>query len=179
MRATGIVRRIDELGRVVIPKEIRRNLRIREGEPLEIFTETDGKVVFRKYSPIGEISEFASHYTEAIYKAAGIPVVVCDIESVIAVSGISKKDFLEQRISSEVAGLIEKRQPRRIDSDHDVKIIADNESGKLSYFAPIIGEGNILGAIMSVRDENKKKDADTEKSLIDTAAYFLSRQMEV
>ena len=68
MRATGIVRRIDDLGRVVIPKEIRRTMRIREGDPLEIFTDRDGSVILRKYSPIGEIGEFAQEYAEAMHK---------------------------------------------------------------------------------------------------------------
>ncbi|MBO7253754.1 MAG: AbrB/MazE/SpoVT family DNA-binding domain-containing protein, partial [Clostridia bacterium] len=110
MKATGIVRRIDELGRVVIPKEIRRTLRLRDGEPMEIFTGKDGEVVFKKYSPVGDVGEFSAHYAEAINKSSGIPVVICDKDSVIAVSGASKRDLLEKPISTSVSRLLEKRQ---------------------------------------------------------------------
>ena len=94
MKATGIVRRIDDLGRVVIPKEIRRTMRIREGDPLEIYTDNDGEVIFKKYSPIGELSGFAGVYAEVLHKTGGAPVVVCDRDHVVAVSGIPKKELL-------------------------------------------------------------------------------------
>ena len=102
MKATGIVRRIDDLGRVVIPKEIRRTMRIREGDPLEIFTASDGEVIFKKYSPIGELSEFADQYAEVLCRATDLPVIITDRDHVISVSGISKKEYLERRISSEL-----------------------------------------------------------------------------
>ena len=99
MKATGIVRRIDDLGRVVIPKEIRRTLRIREGDPLEIFTNTDGGVIFRKYSPVGELSSFAEQYAEVLSKTANVPVLICDSDHVVAAAGVSKKEFLERRVT--------------------------------------------------------------------------------
>ena len=99
MKATGIVRRIDDLGRVVIPKEIRRTMRIREGDPLEIYTDNDGEVIFKKYSPIGDLSGFAGIYAEVLHKTGGSPVVVCDRDHVVAVSGIPKKELLERRVS--------------------------------------------------------------------------------
>ena len=91
MKATGIVRRIDDLGRVVIPKEIRRTMRIREGDPLEIYTNAGGEVIFKKYSPIGEMGEFAEQYAESLYKTSGLPVVISDRESIIACAGVPKK----------------------------------------------------------------------------------------
>lgn len=91
MKATGIVRRIDDLGRVVIPKEIRRTLRIREGDALEIFTDAQGGVIFKKYSPVGEMSTFAGQYAEVLNKVTNRPVVMCDRDHVIAVAGVSKK----------------------------------------------------------------------------------------
>lgn len=109
MKATGIVRRIDDLGRVVIPKEIRRTMRIREGDPLEIFTASDGEVIFKKYSPIGELSEFADQYAEVLCRATDLPVIITDRDHVISVSGISKKEYLERRISSELETLMESR----------------------------------------------------------------------
>ena len=108
MKATGIVRRIDDLGRVVIPKEIRRTMRIREGDPLEIFTDNDGEVVFKKYSPVGEMSPFAAQYADVMSRACGLTVLICDRDHVVAAAGGAKKDFLERRIS----GQLEEADPR-------------------------------------------------------------------
>lgn len=110
MKATGIVRRIDDLGRVVIPKEIRRTLRIREGDPLEIFTSNDGEVIFKKYSPIGELSAFAGQYAEILHKTSSRPVIVCDRDHVVSASGLPKKELLERRISPALEELIEERK---------------------------------------------------------------------
>ena len=93
MKATGIVRRIDDLGRVVIPKEIRRTLRIREGDPLEIYTDREGEVIFKKYSPVGEPAGFASEYADALVQGTKLSVVICDRDHCIAAAGISKKDL--------------------------------------------------------------------------------------
>ncbi|NLA76410.1 MAG: AbrB/MazE/SpoVT family DNA-binding domain-containing protein, partial [Clostridiales bacterium] len=109
MKATGIVRRIDDLGRVVIPKEIRRTMRIREGDPLEIYTDSEGEVIFKKYSPIGELSEFAGQYTEVLNRATGLPVLISDRDHIISCSGISKKDVLDRRVSAPLETLMEKR----------------------------------------------------------------------
>ena len=109
MKATGIVRRIDDLGRVVIPKEIRRTMRIREGDPLEIYTDREGEVIFKKYSPIGELMDFAAEYAETLYKTCGIPVAVCDRDCVIACAGIPKKEYIEKKLSAEAEGIIEGR----------------------------------------------------------------------
>ena len=102
MKATGVVRRIDDLGRVVIPKEIRRTLRIKEGDPLEIFTDKEGEIILKKYSPIGELSEFASEYAETLTKTTGHIACITDKDTVIAVSGASKKEWLEENIIREL-----------------------------------------------------------------------------
>ena len=109
MKATGIVRRIDDLGRVVIPKEIRRTMRIREGDPLEIFTEKDGEVIFKKYSPIGELGDFAENYVETLAKTSGHAACITDRDNVIAVSGVPKKELIEKRVSPELDDLIRSR----------------------------------------------------------------------
>ena len=93
MKATGIVRRIDDLGRVVIPKEIRRTLRIREGDPLEIYTDRDGEVILKKYSPIGEIAAFAKDYTESLFRSMGHIACICDRDMVVAASGVPRKEL--------------------------------------------------------------------------------------
>lgn len=115
MKATGIVRRIDDLGRVVIPKEIRRTMRIREGDPLEIFTDRDGEVIFKKYSPIGELSDFAAQICDSLHRSTDAVAAVCDRDSVIAVSGASKRDFLEKRVSPSLERIMESRGSVRYD----------------------------------------------------------------
>ena len=110
MKATGIVRRIDDLGRVVIPKEIRRTMRIREGEPLEIYTDREGEVIFKKYSPIGELNAFAAQYAETLHKTGEISVLICDRDAVIAVSGVPKKEYADKHIAPELEVIIESRQ---------------------------------------------------------------------
>ena len=110
MKATGIVRRIDDLGRVVIPKEIRRTMRIREGDPLEIYTSSDGEVIFKKYSAISEMSENAIQVADIMSKLASCPVIIFDRDHVVAVSGVSKKEFNERRVSPELEELMESRR---------------------------------------------------------------------
>src|SRR5690606_6606043 len=109
MKATGIVRRIDDLGRVVIPKEIRRTLRIREGDPLEIFTDREGEVILKKYSPIGELNEFASEYYEALYETTKNIATITDRDNINAVSGGSKKEYLDKRVRPELEKRMESR----------------------------------------------------------------------
>ena len=109
MKATGIVRRIDDLGRVVIPKEIRRTMRIREGDPLEIYTDADGEVIFKKYSPMGEMSEFTSQYAEVLYRATNMPVIITDRDHVISCTGLSKKDTIDRHITKELEDIMENR----------------------------------------------------------------------
>ena len=109
MKATGIVRRIDDLGRVVIPKEIRRTMRIREGDPLEIFTDREGGVILRKYSPIGEMGEFAQEYAESIYKTLDQTALICDSDMVIAAAGSGKKEYMDRSISRDVENMMAQR----------------------------------------------------------------------
>ena len=97
LKATGVVRRIDDLGRIVIPKEIRKTLRIREGDPLEIFTDKEGEIILKKYSPIGELSEFATQYAETLAKTTGHIACITDKDTIIAVAGAPKKEYLEKR----------------------------------------------------------------------------------
>ena len=179
MKATGIVRRIDDLGRVVIPKEIRRTMRIREGDPLEIFTDRDGEVIFKKYSPIGELLSFASQYAETLYKTSGIPIIITDRDTVVAFAGVSKKDASDKKIASEVEQIMESRNLYTMTSDNKKSIIDGNEKIFMSVCMPILSEGDIIGSVISVlpEDENHSPD-ETEIKLIQTAAAFLSKQLE-
>lgn len=179
MRATGIVRRIDDLGRVVIPKEIRRTLRIRDGEPLEIFTDKDGEVIFKKYSPIGEVGTFTGQFAEAINKACGIPVAICDNDTVVAVAGAPKKDLLEKPISSTLFAAMGKRQSYSAEKDGKAPLeVTEAGLGQVSFMSPIVAEGNVIGAVMSLQKQSGAVPDEAEKKLISTGAMFLSSQME-
>ncbi len=111
MKATGIVRRIDDLGRVVIPKEIRRTLRIREGDPLEIFVDREGEVILKKYSPIGELGDFAKEYADSLHEAIGHIACIADRDNIIAVAGAAKKEFLNKPVGAAIEKVMEERKP--------------------------------------------------------------------
>ena len=177
MKATGIVRRIDDLGRVVIPKEIRRVMRIREGDPLEIYTESDGSVVFRKYSQIGELSRVSAEYAEAINRSSGIPIAICDRDNVIAVAGVSRKDYVEKPISLGLSGVLSGRRTYTA-SDKGNDITITENGGAVSYLSPIVSEGSVIGAVMSLKQNGKIPDG-SEKKLVDAGAYFMSSQTEI
>src|SRR5690625_2791337 len=125
MRATGIIRRIDDLGRVVIPKEIRRTLRIREGDPLEIFVDREGEVILKKYSPINELGDFATEYAEALFEALQLPILICDRDEVVATAGVSRKEYLNKRIGSRLEYVIEDGAPDIKKESEAVEIVAD------------------------------------------------------
>ncbi len=180
MKATGIVRRIDDLGRVVIPKEIRRTLRIREGDPLEIFTDREGEIILKKYSPIGELGAFAKEYTESLAQTAGHITCIVDKDQIIAVSGGAKRDFLEKHISPALEKTINSRTTliaSRNDSGF-VPVFEEEAEGMYNHqlIMPIISEGDVLGAIMFLSGD--KKMGDVESKLAQTAAGFLGKQME-
>ena len=179
MKATGIVRRIDDLGRVVIPKEIRRVFRIREGDALEIFTSRDGEVIFKKYSPVGEMSSFSTQYAETLYKICQMAVVITDRDNVIACSGASKKEYMEKRLSEEFDAIMNTRSLYS-DADGTKKTPVTEGSGAfVRYAMPIITEGDVVGCIASLYQEGEKSGInDAESKLIQTAASFLGKQFE-
>ena len=147
MKATGIVRRIDELGRVVIPKEIRRTLRIREGDPLEIFTDHDGEVVLKKYSPIGEIANIAKDYTDSLYRTLGHIVCICDRDAVVSSTGGAKRELVEKPLSQEVESILQNRQMAVLNVSAGAKTIpVTNDDRADSYSAqlvmPILADGD-------------------------------------
>ncbi len=178
MKATGIVRRIDDLGRVVIPKEIRRVLRLREGDPLEIFTEKDGEVIFKKYSPMGELAEFAAHICESLHKTAGATAVICDRDAVIAVSGGGRRDLMEKHISSALEQVMENRHLYRAEAKAALPILESAEEPCLAVAAPIVSAGDVLGCVIFAADKGAPPLGDTEQKLIQTVAGFLGRQLE-
>ncbi len=184
MKATGIVRRIDDLGRVVIPKEIRRTMRIREGDPLEIYTDREGEVIFKKYSPIGELAAFATQYAETLHKTCSLSVIICDRDAVIACSGVPRKDYSEKTLSKELEQVIESRSLYVWrDGDAPIPVLAEGGTYYVNCAMPIISEGDIAGCVASVSESPSSPRAeapgiDVETKLILTAAGFLGRQLE-
>ena len=179
MKATGIVRRVDDLGRIVIPKEIRRTLRIREGDPLEIYTEKDGGVIFRKYSPMGDLQEFAAQMCEAIGSATGKIAAVADRDSIIALSGAPKRELMDKPNSQELEKLMEQRRHYRYQTG-DVPIPASEGSEKyhLGVASPILSQGDLMGCVLLLLGEHDKPLQETEQKIAQTAAGFLGRQLE-
>ena len=179
MKATGIVRRIDDLGRVVIPKEIRRTLRIREGDPLEIFTEHEGEVIFKKYSPIGEIGSFAGQYAEAMAKVEGSPVIICDRDHVIASSGLPKREIAERRVSQGLEDLMEDRQNYVLDSPSAAPLYpVEGIDKKAIVSCPIISSGDVCGAVSVLAGDSPSLAREADIKITATAALFLGRQLE-
>ena len=182
MKATGIVRRIDDLGRVVIPKEIRRTMRIREGDPLEIYTDRDGEVIFKKYSPIGELNAFAAEYAETLQKTAGMPIFICDRDAIIAVSGASKREYLDRKISRALEEILDARSLYVRGAGKETISITDDGSHYVSTAMPIISEGDITGAIIAGWQYDvpttDKLDDSIESKLIQTAGLFLAKPLE-
>ena len=178
MKATGIVRRIDELGRVVIPKEIRRTQRIRRGDPLEIFTTGDGEVIFKKYSPVGELSSVTTQYVDALSKSFALTAFVCDRDRILAASGAGRRDLVDRSVSQPLEKLMESRKPYlRQDAEQTVLPCEGSPRVLLCAF-PIIAAGDVTGAVgFLTEDRAAQPDAAQEKAAA-VAAAFLAKQME-
>lgn len=179
MKATGIVRRIDDLGRVVIPKEIRRTMRIREGDPLEIYTSSDGEVIFKKYSAISEMAGNAAQIAEVITKLSGCPAVVFDRDHVVAVAGVAKKEFSERRVSQGLEDYLEHRTSYFLTSEES-KRVAPVEGVDRTAIAcvPIISSGDVTGAVALLAQSNDSVATEVQTNLAQAAAQFLGKQTE-
>ncbi|MCR5793004.1 MAG: stage V sporulation protein T [Lachnospiraceae bacterium] len=181
MKATGIVRRIDDLGRIVVPKEIRRTLRIRESDPLEIFMGNEGEIILKKYSPIGELGEFAKQYADAIYQTIGRTVFITDRDRVVAVAGAGKKEYEGTEISSRLSMAIEERANGKAFKEESgfIKITTEErEEYSSQVISTIISQGDAIGAVILCEKDDRKKVGDMEWKVAEAAAVFLGKQME-
>ena len=186
MKATGIVRRIDDLGRVVIPKEIRRTLRIRDGDPLEIYVDREGEVILKKYSPIGELGDFAKEYAESLFETVGHISMIADRDVIIAVAGGNKREFLGKPVGKLLEKSLEDRNTiimnglENVDDDNLHVIQTDDREYtiKAQVIAPIITQGDPIGAVLIVSKDPEVKLGELEIKLAETAAGFLAKQME-
>ena len=184
MKATGVVRRIDDLGRVVIPKEIRKVLRIKEGDPLEIFTDQNGEVVLKKYSPIGELSEFAGDYAETLSKTTGHIACITDKDTVIAVSGGNKKDFLEKTLSKEIEEVLENKEVFKSKENNEISLPITEGEGKQRIYNsqvvyPIISDGDVVGSVILLAKDASKQMGEPDFKVAQSAAGFLGNHLEI
>ncbi|WP_020620844.1 stage V sporulation protein T [Paenibacillus daejeonensis] len=179
MKATGIVRRIDDLGRVVIPKEIRRTLRIREGDPLEIFVDRDGEVILKKYSPIGELGDFAKEYADSLYESTNHITMITDRDTIIALAGASKKEYLDKQVGQLLENCMENRKTIVEAEGGSFELIKDvSEQYSSIVVAPIISSGDPIGTVVLVSKDEQVKMGTMETKMTETAAGFLAKQME-
>ena len=178
MKATGIVRRIDDLGRVVIPKEIRRTMRIREGDPLEIYTNREGEIIFKKYSPIKDLSKFATEYTESLYEALRFPILFFDLDEVIAVSGLPKKGFLHRKVTAQAEELIMQRKMTVVDEPGEVEFVYGQFLDVKSFCSvPILVNGDVVGGIFMLAQEEEKLTSQATKCA-EVASLFIGKQLQ-
>lgn len=179
MKATGIVRRIDDLGRVVIPKEIRRTMRIREGDPLEIFTDKEGGVIFRKYSLMGGLTEFAGQFCDTLNRTTGEVAVITDRDSCIAVAGSARRELQDKRISPELERLMEGRQIYQHRSGTErIPLCAEEGRHFIRTAAPILSEGDVLGCVLFTGSDEQDGSSEVDYKLVQSVAGFLGRHME-
>lgn len=178
MKATGIVRRIDDLGRVVIPKEIRRTLKIREGMPMEIFTDAAGEVILKKYSPVGEMTQIAQAYADTLVTLTGCGVAICDAEQIIAVAGQAKKEMLHKGISQYLEEAMNRKENFIAHEDKTLLLVKDFPAAAVGVF-PVVSMGDVLGAVILVKGEKAPaKLPATAAESGRAAAMFLARQLE-
>ncbi|HEX6970594.1 MAG TPA: stage V sporulation T C-terminal domain-containing protein [Limnochordia bacterium] len=174
MKATGIVRRIDDLGRIVIPKEIRRTLRIREKDALEIFTDRDGEVILKKYSPIADLEDFAQEYADSLFESTNHVTLITDRDAYIAAAGASKKAFLGKSIPEELSERLSAGQPyNSVETGRPLPIAGFEQANQL--LVPILHQGTPVGLIIQL--SNTRPLGALELKLCKTAADFLAKQL--
>lgn len=181
MKATGIVRRIDDLGRIVIPKEIRRTMRIREGDPMEIFTSREGEILLKKYSPVGELGEFAVSVAESIAQTLGELVCVTDRDYVIAAAGAGKKEFEGKLLDAQMQSAIDQRTNKVISGDKNafVKVTQEDEKAyERQAIATILSNGDSIGSVVIISKEKNNNQEDALLQIVKTVASFLGKHME-
>lgn len=180
LKATGIVRRIDDLGRVVIPKEIRKTLHIREGDPLEIFTDREGEIILKKYSPMGELGNLTKWYAESLYQASSNTICFVDKDVIISTAGNGKKDLLDRGISRDLEKLIQSRNPLTAKrGDANFVQITDAELSDIynyEHISPVISDGDAVGAVVILSVDKKLTEVDEKLAL--AAAFFVSKQLD-
>lgn len=178
MRATGVVRRIDDLGRIVIPKEIRRTMRMREGDPLEIFTGTEGEIVLKKYSMIGQLADFSRNYADNLYKVSGLSCVICDNDQVIAFGGPGRKEATGKPITKDIEELITSRMSYFKQFPGEKSIYTHNTSSSPAVgITPIINSGDCAGVVALLAEDGQTL-TETQKKLLVLTSTLLAGNLD-
>lgn len=178
MKATGVVRRIDDLGRVVIPKEIRRNLRIREGDSLEIFVDNQGDVILKKYSPVEDLSEFSQQYADALYMAIQKDIIICDRDTIVAGTANLKKKYVQKKISDQLEKFMNNRTTKIERDNAEIEITEDKKEHYEYAVQPILSNGDCVGAVLVIGNDNNKVINDIDVTSAKTAASFIGKYLE-
>jgi stage V sporulation protein T len=183
LKATGVVRRIDDLGRIVIPIEIRRSMNIRDGDPLEIFVDKDGEVILKKYSAIAELGDFAREIAASIHDACGHLTLLCDRDAVVTVVGGPEKGYLLKKNGPTVMQAMENRETvlcTEAEHKHEGNLVGPGDECEFSshVIAPIVVAGDPIGCVVVATREEAETVGELEKKLAETAAGFLARHME-
>ena len=181
MKATGIVRRIDDLGRIVIPKEIRRTLHIRESDPLEIFTDHEGAIILKKYSPIGEMGSFAKQYAESLSQVSGHLALIADRDQIIAAAGGGSKQMIGKSVSKALEEKMNLRETvctSRNDKNYVEVVDGEVQEYQQEVIIPIITQGDVIGAAILLSANADDEMSEVEMKLAQSAAGFLGKQME-
>lgn len=176
MKATGVVRRIDELGRIVIPKEIRKTLRIREGENLEIFLDNESNIVLKKYSVVNKLSDLASQITNTIYNLTKHSVLITDNSDVISAAGKIKKQVIDKKISEDMSNLLINRESSLHKHNEKIKIIEEEYHEGTFALSPILTSGDVLGLVMIIDDDSAVTEEDYK--ICQIVAQILGKYLE-
>lgn len=176
MKSTGVIRRIDDLGRIVIPKEIRKSLRIHDGENLEIFIENENRIVLQKFSLMGRITDFAQSFADSIHAFIKKNVIITDSNNIIAFSGENKKKYLNKPISKQLDDFIQRRDSILEKHRKEFYIIEDFMINCTYVFKTIVANGDALGLVMIFSEEEKTMEID--ERIVQIASEFLSKYLE-
>ena len=178
MKATGIIRKIDDLGRIVIPKEIRRSMRIREGDPLEIYTSRDGEVIFKKYSLLEGIEDFSANLCDTLSRATGQICAVADRDTVLSVSGGGRRELQERRISGALGQTLDRRLFYQSDGRSAPLPVTDSsEKFWVLAAAPVLPEGDLAGAILLAAHDPAAVPDELACRLLQSFAAFLGNHL--
>ena len=178
MRATGVVRRIDDLGRIVIPKEIRRTMRMREGDPLEIFTGPEGEIMLKKYSMIGQLADFSRNCADNLYKVSGLACAICDTDRVVAYAGSGKRDAVDMPVTKDIEEVISSRMSYFKQFPGEKSIYTHTGAPVAAVgIAPVINGGDCAGAV-ALLSENGQVLTDSQKKLLVLTATLLASNLE-
>ena len=176
MKSTGVIRRIDELGRIVIPKEIRKTLRIHDGDNLEIYTDSNENIILSKYSSISKISEYAINFANAIYKFLKHDVIITDTNKIIAVEGTIRKNYSNQCISNELLKYLQNREFIIFNEKNNLRVIPSDTLNGYCILSPIIVESETVGLIIVYSENEKLTDLDVK--IIQFVTSFFTKYLE-